>query len=183
MKPRIVHALHAPVALVVLAATATACQEKTLPTKIVTANEFRLTAEDDRMRASLGMEKGAPVLALFDDDGRPKLRVALDAAGLPSVSLFASGDATKASAVVEVDDKGAHILFRGGAKQETYVFQRADGTAGVVLAGADGAHRGEMKLGANGEVDVTLFDAAGKPSFAVTVSSSGAVVRRDAPPQ
>jgi hypothetical protein len=178
VKPRI----HSLVALVT-ALTACASQGKTVPTKIVTASEFRLTGDDDRTRASLAMEKGAPVLALFDDAGRAKLRAALDPAGLPSVSLYAGGDATKASAVVEVDDKGAHVLFRGAAKQETYVFQKTDGTAGIVLAGADGAHRGEMKLGANGEVDITLFDAAGKSSFAVTVSSSGAVERKDVPPR
>ncbi len=151
-----------------------------MSSRVISASEFRLT-DGDRTRASLALEKGAPVLALLDEAGHPRLRAALDAAGLPSVSLFAGGEARQPAAVLEVDDKGAHVLLRGAGKQETYVFQKADGVAGLVLTGADGARRGEIKLGPKGDIDVSLCDAAGKPSFAVTVSSDGVVQRSDAP--
>lgn len=149
-----------------------------MPPKIVSAEEFRLTA-GDRTRASLAMEGGGPALALFDETGHVKLRTSLDAKGLPSVSLYAPGDAQQPAAVVEVDDKGTHILLRGAGKQEAYLFQKTDGTSGVVLASDNGTHRGELKLGPDGSIDLALFGADGKPAYSVTVTSAGAVQVKD----
>jgi hypothetical protein len=156
--------------------TLTACGGSRVQPKIVTAEEFRLM-DGDLKRATLGMEKGQPVFALFDDKGTAKLRTELDPSGRPSMSMFSNSDPTKAAAMLEVDDKGAHVLFRGSGKEESYLFQKSDGTAGVVLGGPEGTHRAELKLSPNGDVDITLFDAGGKPSFATTVSRTGAVQR------
>jgi hypothetical protein len=60
--------------------------------------------------------------------------------------------------------------------------QKNDGTAGLVLAGAGGAHRAEVKLDANGTVDISLFDDAGKPTFEVSVSPDGRIRQSSAQP-
>jgi len=174
--------VRAAVAFVPLLTFVSACRENLVPPKIVTAEEFRLTA-GDRTRASLAMEGGGPALTLFDEAGHVKLRTALDAKGLPSVSLYAGDDASKPAAVVEVDDKGTHILLRGSGGHEAYLFQKTDGTSGVVLAGDNGAHRGELKLDPNGSIDVTLFAADGKPAYSITVTSAGAVQVKDGSPK
>ncbi|AKU97950.1 hypothetical protein AKJ09_04614 [Labilithrix luteola] len=126
----------------------------------MSAGEFRLL-QGATTRASLKMRDGQPELALLDERGRERMRAALDGAARPSVTL--AGPEGEPRVVIEVDVKGSHVLLRGPAKQESYLFQRTDGTSGVVLVGPNGAHRGEIKLTKEGVVDVTLFDRDGKP--------------------
>jgi hypothetical protein len=154
--------------------TLSACGGAQAQPKTVTASDFRLS-DGKLTRASLALEKGSPVFALFDERGRAMLRTSLDESGRPSLSLYPSEDPSKAVAVVEADEKGAHVLFRGPGKQESYLFQKSDGTAGIVLVDANGTHRGELKLAPSGDVELTLFDATGKPAFGTTVSRTGAV--------
>ena len=163
--------------LVGMLVSLTACGGDRVPLKIVTATEFRL-ADGDRTRASLAMTDGAPGFTLFDTQGRTKLRSALDAQGRPSVSLFSdTSDPSKPAAVIEVDEKGAHVLFHGAGNQQSYLFQKLDGTSGIVLTDSTGAHRSEIKLAPDGAIDLSLMDAAGKTVFAVRVSASGAISR------
>jgi hypothetical protein len=149
----------------------TACGTR-VPPDTVSAAEFRLS-DGKRTRAVLGLEQGAPSLILLDERGVVRLRSSLDPNGRPSVAMF--GDQARADAVLELDDKGAHILFRGSGKQESYLFQKLDGTAGMVLVDANGQHRGELKLSPTGDVDITLLDGNGKAVFATTVTRTGSL--------
>lgn len=163
-----------PRTLLGMLVTLTACGGTQAQPATVTAREFRLS-DGKLTRASLALEKGAPVFTLFDGRGGPGLRSALDETGRPSVSLYSAGDASKVVAVLEADEKGAHVLLRGVGKQESYLFQKSDGTAGIVLVDPAGVHRGELKLSPDGNIDITLFDSAGKPAFGRMVSGTGAV--------
>src|SRR5580658_6749838 len=159
----------------------TACGAQRPRAGIVEASEFRLL-DGWRMRARLAMEGGAPVFALLDGAGRPALRSELDAKGLPRITLFSNEPAARPIAVLEGDDKGAHVLFHGTGAQQSYLFQKNDGTAGLVFTGAAGAHRAEVKLDASGMVDISLFDDAGKPTFEVAVSPDGRIRQSSAQP-
>jgi hypothetical protein len=55
------------------------------------------------------------------------------------------------------------------------LFQKDDGTAGVVLGNAAGRHRGEMKLSPDGTVSVTLFDGDGGKAYSIAVARDGTV--------
>ncbi len=131
--------------------------------------------DGERTRARLAMEGGAPVLALLDEAGRPALRSELDGKGRPRITLFSNEPVARPIAVLEGDEKGAHVLFHGAGAQQSYLFQKNDGTSGLVLTGAGGAHRAEVKLDASGTVDISLFDDGGKPSFELSVSPDGRI--------
>jgi hypothetical protein len=150
----------------------TACGAQRSQASIVEASEFRLL-DGWRMRARLAMEGGAPVFALLDEAGRAALRSELDGKGRPRITLFSNEPTPRPIAVLEGDDKGAHVLFHGTGAQESYLFQKNDGTAGLVLTNSAGAHRAEVKLDASGIVDISLFDDTGKPTFQVSVSADG----------
>lgn len=159
-----------------LLATLVGCKTSAPRSSVVEASEFRLVHEG-RTRASLAIrDGGGPSLSLFDDRGNASLRSELDAKGQPRVFL-SSSDPTKPTAVVEVDDKGTHILFDSPGKEQTYLFQKDDGTAGVVLGNAAGRHRGQMMLSPDGHVGVTLFDGDGGTVFSFTVGRDGRVQR------
>jgi hypothetical protein len=159
----------------------TACGAQRPRAGIVEASEFRLL-DGWRMRARLAMEGGAPVFALLDGAGRPALRSELDAKGMPRITLFSNEPAARPIAVLEGDDKGVHVLFHGTGAQQSYLFQKNDGTAGLVFTSAAGAHRAEVKLDASGTVDISLFDDAGKPTFEVAVSPDGRIRQSSAQP-
>ena len=140
---------------------------------VVETSELRLV-DQGRLRGSLAMRDGGPALMLFDQAGHPSLRAGIDASGWPRLFL-SSGTSSKPSAVLEVDDKGTHVLFDAPGNQQTYLFQKDDGTAGVVLGNAAGRHRAEMKLSPDGSVGVTLFDADGGAAYSVSVGQDGTV--------
>ena len=118
------------------------------------------------------MRGGGPSLSLYDGRGHASLQSEVNAEGWPRVFL-SSSDPAKPTAVLEVDDKGTHVLFDSPGKEQAYLFQKDDGTAGVILGNAAGRHRGEMRLSADGNVDVTLFDGDGGAAFSVTVGRDG----------
>lgn len=140
---------------------------------VVEASELRLV-DEGRLRGALAMRDGGPSLTLFDGAGHPSLQAAVDTNGWPRMSLSSSA-ASKPSAILEVDDKGTHVLFDAPGREQTYLFQKDDGTAGVVLGNAAGRHRGEMMLSPDGTVGVTLFDADGGVTYSVTVGRDGTV--------
>ena len=140
---------------------------------VIEASEFRLV-QQGTLRGSLAMRDGGPSLALFESSGHPSLKAELDSRGWPRV-LLSSGERSKPTAVLEVDDKGTHVLFDSPEKGQSYLFQKDDGTAGVVLGHAAGRHRSEMKLSPDRTVDVTLFDADGGAAYSVSVGPDGSV--------
>jgi hypothetical protein len=161
-----------------LLAALVGCKTSAPGADVVEASEFRLV-RDGRVRASLAVrDGGGPSLSLFDDRGNASLRSELDDKGQPRVFL-SSSDPTKPTAVVEVDEKGTHVLFDSPGKEQTYIFQKDDGTSGLVLGNAAGRHRGEMKLSPDGSVGVTLFDGDGGAAFSVTIGRDGSVQRRE----
>jgi hypothetical protein len=166
-----------PSTLLGLIAAFAGCKSSAPPSDVVEASEFRLV-HAGQTRASLAMRDGGPSLSLFDDHGNASLRSELDAKGQPRVFL-SSSDPSKPTAVMEVDEKGTHILFDSPGKDQTYLFQKDDGTSGVVLGNAAGHHRGEMKLSPDGSVGVTLFDAKGGAVFYVTVGRDGGVAHSE----
>jgi hypothetical protein len=140
---------------------------------VVETSELRLV-DQGRLRGALAMRDGGPSLTLFDGTGHASLQATVDAKGWPRMSL-SSGEASKPSAVLEVDDKGTHVLFDAQGKEQTYLFQKDDGTAGVVLGNAAGRHRGEMKLSPDGTVGVTLFGGDGGTAYSIAVARDGTV--------
>lgn len=161
-----------------LLAALVGCKSSAPRPDIVEASEFRVVHEG-KTRASLGVrDGGGPSLYLVDDRGNTSLRAELDAKGQPRVFL-SSSDPTKPTAVVEVDEKGTHILFDAPGKDQTYLFQKDDGTAGVVFGNNAGRHRGEMKLSPDGRIGVTLLDGDGGTVFSVTAGRDGRVERHE----
>jgi hypothetical protein len=159
------------VSFVLIAAALGGCKRSEPSSTIVEASEFRLV-QGDQVRATLAMRDGGPSFDLLDAHGGAAVQVAVDDHGQPRIAL-ASPDRSKPKAVLEVDDKGTHVLFEAPDGKQSYLFQKDDGTTGVVLGNSGGRHRGEMLLSSNGQIELALFDADGGAAFAVRVDKDG----------
>jgi hypothetical protein len=132
------------------------------PPPIVT-QEIRIVDAQGRTRLRLSATSGAPVIVLMRPDGSTGAEVALDAAGLASVTLN-NPDPRGPSAALEVDDKGAHVKFDRPGGASSYVFLNNAGGSGLVLVDAHGTRRLAATTDAPGATTIETFGPDGKPT-------------------
>lgn len=118
------------------------------PPPIVT-QEIRVVDAQGSPRIVLSTLSGTPVIQILDPAGKPSVSLSTDKDGYPSVNLT-SRDATAPTAVLEVDSKGAHVLFERPAGGSSYLFLNNQGVSGTVLIDANGKRRSETLLAADG---------------------------------
>jgi len=132
-----------------------------LPPPIVTS-EVRIVDAAGKSRLVLSAASGAPSVQLLTPHGHASVRVGLDLAGRPRLTL-AGPDRAQPGISIEVDDKGAHVRFDRAAGGSSYLFLNNAGLSGVVLIDAKNVRRAEVVLGPDGSPQIQRFDATGKP--------------------
>jgi hypothetical protein len=131
------------------------------PEPIVT-NEIRLVDSAGRTRMLLSTKSGLPVVQLVNDKGTPGLSASLDVAGHGSLRLHNPADGAP-DAVIEIDDKGAHVRFDRSGGTSAYLFLSNAGESGVVLIDNRGKRRLNMLVKEDGSSTIERFDDQGKP--------------------
>jgi hypothetical protein len=65
--------------------------------------------------------------------------------------------------VLEVDDKGTHVLFDRPGGASSYLFLNNAGASGVVLVDSNGMRRFDVLVGSDNNVKMEQFGADCKP--------------------
>jgi hypothetical protein len=128
----------------------------------VVTQEIQIVDSQGNVRILLSTKAGAPAIQLLQADGRPGAEVLLNADGRPAVKL-ANSDATGPAAILEVDDKGAHIKLDRPGGASSYLFLNNTGGSGVVLLDTKGKRRLNVLIDADGTPNIECFAADGKP--------------------
>jgi len=131
-----------------------------LPPPIVT-QEIQIVDDQGHPLLLLSGKSGQPMIKFMHWDGRQGMAMALDAAGRPSVKL-ANPNTGAPTAMLEIDDKGAHVKFdrRGGASG--YLFLNNAGESGVVLVDANGVRRLDILTSPDGQTSIGRYGEDGK---------------------
>ncbi len=125
--------------LAFLFAYQSAAAPRTSP-RVVSAQEFRLTDAQGRVRALLACGKnGSPALTFENAAGNPRVRVGMDG---------------QASGVT---------LYNARGKGQVYLTLQPDGSAGVALLDANGSLRAALHLNQQGSPVLSLHDVQGAP--------------------
>lgn len=127
----------------------------------VVTQEIRLVDAQGHVRMLLSTLAGAPSIVLMREDGQPGVSVALKADGLPAITL-ANPQAAGPTAVLEIDDKGAHVKFDRPGGASSYVFLSNGGTSGLVSLDARGTRRLNAIVNADGSAKVETFGEGGQ---------------------
>lgn len=133
-----------------------------LPPPPLTTQSLQIVDAEGRPRMVLSTESGTPSFLLLREDGATGARIALDTAGRPSVSLM-SPEQQGPSAALEVDDKGAHVIFTRPGGASSYLFLNNAGGSGVVLIDPEGRRRVMVTVGSDGTARIERLDDAGVP--------------------
>jgi hypothetical protein len=132
-----------------------------LPPPVVT-QEIQIVDGQGRPRLLLSAKSGSPAIELLRANGTPIVVVTLDSSGHPSMRLD-NPDAEGPTAVLEVDDKGAHVKFDRPGGGSSYLFLNNAGGSGVVLVDTKGARRLDALVAPDGTAKIERFGTDGKP--------------------
>ncbi len=94
--------------------------------------------------------------------GQPSVELTLDTAGRPAVRL-SNPNADAPTAALEVDYKGAHVIFNRPGGASSYLFLNNAGASGVVLLDTRGVRRLAALVTPDGTPNVERFGPDGKP--------------------
>lgn len=133
-----------------------------LPPLPVTTERLQIVDAAGRPRIVLSAESGAPSFVLIREDGNAGMSVELDYAGRPAVSLM-NPEPQGPTAALEVDDKGAHVLFARPGGASSYLFLNNAGGSGVVLIDAEGRRKIMVMVSPDGTTTIERLDDAGVP--------------------
>ncbi|WCK69501.1 hypothetical protein [Agrobacterium tumefaciens] len=118
--------------------------------------ELQIVDSEGKARIRLSALHGTPSVKLLNPDGTGAASLKLEGDGRPSLSLNnLSSDGP--TAILEIDDKGAHIKFdcEGGAS--SYLFLNNAGGSGVVFYDAQGERRLSLVVGADGKIAISPY--------------------------
>jgi hypothetical protein len=127
----------------------------------VVTQEIRIVDEQGQTRLLLSAKGGTPKLQLLRSDGEFGSEVSLDADGRPAVKL-ANADPNGPAAVIEIDDKGAHVKFDGLGGASSYLFLNNAGGSGIVLFDSQGIRRLNAVIASDGSAKIERFGPDGK---------------------
>jgi hypothetical protein len=131
------------------------------PLPVIT-DEIKIVDSQDHPRIIMSARSGNPVIQLLETNGAIGMEVLLDSTGRPAVKL-ANPDSKGPTAVLEVDDKGTHVLFDRPGGASSYLFLNNAGASGVVLVDSNGVRRLDVLVGSDNNVKMEQFGADGKP--------------------
>jgi hypothetical protein len=131
------------------------------PLPVIT-DEIKIVDSQGHPRIIMSARSGNPVIQLLETNGAIGMEVLLDSAGRPAVKL-ANPDSKGPTAVLEVDDKGTHVLFDRPGGASSYLFLNNAGASGVVLVDSNGVRRLDVLVGSDNNVKMEQFGADGKP--------------------
>ena len=98
------------------------------PLSVIT-DEIKIVDSQGRPRIIMSARSGNPVIQLLETNGAIGMEVLLDSTGRPAVKL-ANPDLKGPTAVLEVDDKGTHVLFDRPGGASSYLFLNNAGASG-----------------------------------------------------
>ena len=131
------------------------------PSPVIT-DEIKIVDSQGHPRIIMSARSGNPVIQLLETNGAIGMEVLLDSTGRPAVKL-ANPDSKGPTAVLEVDDKGTHVLFDRPGGASSYLFLNNAGASGVVLVDSNGVRRLDVLVGSDNNVKMEQFGADGKP--------------------
>jgi len=131
------------------------------PVPVIT-DEIKIVDSQGHPRIIMSARSGNPVIQLLVTNGAIGMEVLLDSSGRPAVKL-ANPDLKGPTAVLEVDDKGTHVLFDRPGGASSYLFLNNAGASGVVLVDSNGMRRFAVLVGSDNNVKMEQFGADGKP--------------------
>jgi hypothetical protein len=131
------------------------------PAPPVVTRALRIVDLAGTPRIVLSAETGEPVIEMLHTDGETSVKITLDAAGRPSVTL-SNPDAAGPTAALEVDEKGAHVKFDRPGGASSYLFLNNAGGSGLVLIDKTGVRRLSATVGADGLSKIERFGPDGK---------------------
>ncbi|WP_416067334.1 hypothetical protein ACK9YZ_31105 [Rhizobium sp. ZK1] len=119
----------------------------------IQAEELQIVDSEGKARIRLSAIGGTPSIELLKPDGAGAASLTLDGNGRPSLSL-SNVAPDGPTAVLEIDDKGAHIKFDREGGASTYLFLNNAGGSGVVFYDAQGERRLSLIVGADGKIAI-----------------------------
>ena len=128
----------------------------------VITDEIKIVDSQGHPRIIMSARSGNPVIQLLETNGAIGMEVLLDSTGRPAVKL-ANPDSKGPTAVLEVDDKGTHVLFDRPGGASSYLFLNNAGASGVVLVDSNGMRRFDVLVGSDNNVKMEQFGADCKP--------------------
>jgi hypothetical protein len=134
--------------------------QDTPPPPVVT-QEIRIVDAEGRPRILLSAKDGTPTIILLTPDGKASLTAKTTVGGHPAITL-ANPLAGGPTAALEVDDKGAHVIFDRPGGASAYVFLNNQGVSGTVLIDGTGKRRLQMSVAADGTPSIQRLDPTGK---------------------
>jgi hypothetical protein len=136
--------------------------EMAAPPPPIVTQEIRIVDELGHTRLMLSATGGTPKITLLRSDGELACEVSLDAGGRPAIKL-ANAVSSGPTAVLEIDDKGAHVKFDGPSGASSYLFLNNAGGSGIVLFDAQGIRRLNAVVAPDGTAKIERLGLDGKP--------------------
>jgi hypothetical protein len=127
----------------------------------IVTQEVRIVDEQGQTRLLLSAKGGNPKVQLLRSDGEIGSEVSLDVDGLPAVKL-ANADPNGPMAVIEIDEKGAHVKLDGLGGASSYLFLNNAGGSGIVLLDTRGIRRLNAVIASDGAAKIERFGADGE---------------------
>ena len=127
----------------------------------IVTQEIRIVDEQGQTRLLLSAKGGKSKVQLLRSDGEIGSEVSLDVDGLPAVKL-ANADPNGPMAVIEIDEKGAHVKLDGLGGASSYLFLNNAGGSGIVLLDTRGIRRLNAGIASDGTAKIERFGADGE---------------------
>ena len=130
------------------------------PQSVVT-EEIQIIDDQGNLRIALSAKSGKPAIALMKTNGDSSVMITLDEAGRPALRLR-NFDPVGLEAVIEIDEKGAHVKLDRPGGASSYLFLNNAGGSGVVLIDAQGVRRLEALVLPDGAPRIARFEPNAK---------------------
>jgi len=126
----------------------------------IQAEELEIVDLAGNTRIRLSASDETPSIDLLTAGGSSSASLRLNGDGRPSL-LFNNLTPDGPTAILEIDDKGAHIKFNRETGASTYLFLNNAGGSGVVIYDAEGQRRLSIVVAPDGKISISPFPFGG----------------------
>lgn len=127
----------------------------------ITLHAINIVNDSGKVVMTLSTANQSPVLRLLDVNGKPELTISLNQSGFSSIKLE-NPNVADPRAVLEIDDKGAHVKFDRAGGASSYLFLNNGGESGTVFLDAKGERRLETLVTPAGKTEIRRYDRRSK---------------------